>query len=77
VLKADSSKAKKALSWTPRISFEDLIMIMVDADLEAIGLSSPGEGKKIRSPWSRRSLAKTGWKKERTENHFSGLKNND
>jgi GDPmannose 4,6-dehydratase len=47
VLKADSSKAKKILNWTPRISFEDLIKIMVDADLEAIGLSSPGEGKKI------------------------------
>ena len=47
VLKADSSKAKKILNWTPRITFEDLIKIMVDADLEAIGLSSPGEGKKI------------------------------
>jgi GDPmannose 4,6-dehydratase len=49
VLKADSSKAKRILNWTPRISFEDLIKIMVDADLEAIGLSSPGEGKKIIS----------------------------
>jgi GDPmannose 4,6-dehydratase len=48
-LKADSSKAKKILNWTPRITFEDLIKIMVDADLEAIGLSSPGEGKKIIS----------------------------
>jgi GDPmannose 4,6-dehydratase len=47
VLKADSSKAKKILNWTHRISFENLIKIMVDADLEAIGLSSPGEGKKI------------------------------
>jgi hypothetical protein len=46
-LKADSSKAKKILNWTPRITFEDLIKIMSDADLEAIGLSSPGEGKKI------------------------------
>ena len=49
VLKADSSKAKKILNWTPRISFEDLIKIMVYADLKAIGLSSPGEGKKIIS----------------------------
>ena len=47
VLKADSSKAKRILNWTARISFEDLIKIMVDADLEAIGLSSPGKGKKI------------------------------
>jgi GDPmannose 4,6-dehydratase len=27
--------------------FKDLVKIMVDADLEAAGLSSPGEGKKI------------------------------
>jgi GDPmannose 4,6-dehydratase len=49
VLKADSSKAKKILNWTTRITFEDLIKIMVDADLEAVGLSSPGEGRKIVS----------------------------
>ena len=58
VLKADSSKAKKILNWTPRITFEDLIKIMLDADLEAIGLSSPGEGKKIISEkglaWNKR-----------------------
>jgi len=58
VLKADSSKAKKILNWTPRITFEDLIKIMADADLEAIGLSSPGEGKKIISEkglaWNKR-----------------------
>ena len=58
VLKADSSKAKKIMNWTPRITFEDLIKIMADADLEAIGLSSPGEGKKIISEkglaWNKR-----------------------
>ena len=37
------------LSWAPKISFGNLIKIMVDADLEAIGLSSPGEGKKLIS----------------------------
>jgi len=47
VLKADSSKARKIMNWTPKITFEDLIKIMVDADLEAVGLQSPGEGKKI------------------------------
>ena len=41
-LKADSSKAKKILNLAPGITFEDLIKIMADADLEAIGLSSPG-----------------------------------
>ena len=46
-LKADSTKAKKLLNWAPRISFKELVRIMVDYDLELIGLSSPGEGKRI------------------------------
>lgn len=33
-LKGDYSSAKKELSWEPKISFEDLIKLMVDADLE-------------------------------------------
>lgn len=33
-LKGDYSLAKKELGWQPRISFKDLITLMVDADLE-------------------------------------------
>jgi GDPmannose 4,6-dehydratase len=44
-LQADSSKVRKALGWEPRIFFKDLVKIMVDADLELEGLTSPGEGK--------------------------------
>jgi GDPmannose 4,6-dehydratase len=33
-LKGDYSLAKKELGWEPRISFEELIRLMVDADLE-------------------------------------------
>lgn len=33
-LKGDYSLAKKELGWHPRISFKDLITLMVDADLE-------------------------------------------
>jgi len=44
---ADYSKARKILKWEPRIKFKELIKIMVDYDIEKIGLSSPGEGKKI------------------------------
>lgn len=33
-LKGDYSKAKKELGWEPKTSFEDLIKLMVDADLE-------------------------------------------
>ena len=48
-LKADSSKAQRELGWAPKVSFKDLVKIMVDADLEAAGLPSPGEGRKIIS----------------------------
>ena len=33
-LKGDYSRAKQDLGWTPVTSFEDLMRIMVDADLE-------------------------------------------
>jgi GDPmannose 4,6-dehydratase len=37
VLQADASKARKALGWKPRVGFEDLVRMMVDADLERLG----------------------------------------
>ena len=46
-LLANPSKARKELGWNPKISFKDLVKIMVDYDLELIGLDSPGQGKKI------------------------------
>jgi len=39
-LTADASKAKKFLSWEPKIRFHDLIKIMVDADIEEIKKSN-------------------------------------
>ncbi len=47
VLVADPSKARTKLGWQPRIGFEDLVAIMVDADVEATGLTPRGEGKAI------------------------------
>jgi len=47
VLLADATKAKRELGWEPKITFRELVRIMVDADMEAIGLTPPGEGKKI------------------------------
>ena len=44
-LRADTGKASRMLGWSPRISFTDLVKIMVDADLEAIGLQCPSEGR--------------------------------
>jgi len=36
-LLADASKAKRDLDWEPKVKFEELIRMMVDADLEALG----------------------------------------
>jgi GDPmannose 4,6-dehydratase len=45
LLIGDPSKAKKMLGWEPEMSFEGLVQLMVDSDLEAIGLKpTSGEG---------------------------------
>ena len=46
-LRSDPSKAKKLLNWSSKISFKDLVKIMVDYDLELMGVPSSGEGKRI------------------------------
>src|SRR3989441_8958179 len=35
VLRADASRARKELGWTPKVSFEQLVQMMVDADLRS------------------------------------------
>jgi len=35
-LLGDASKARKALGWQPRVSFGELVRLMVDADLQAL-----------------------------------------
>lgn len=37
-LVADSTKAKKLLNWEPKISFKELVHIMVDSDLKLVNL---------------------------------------
>jgi GDPmannose 4,6-dehydratase len=44
---ADTTKANKGLNWQPKVTFKDLVKIMVDADMRAIGLKPIGEGDKI------------------------------
>ena len=46
-LMSDAARARKDLQWEPRINFRELVRIMVDADVEAIGLSSKGAGRRI------------------------------
>ncbi|HQO20962.1 MAG TPA: GDP-mannose 4,6-dehydratase [Acidobacteriota bacterium] len=55
-LVAKSGKARKVLGWVPKIKFSDLVKIMMDADMKAAGLRSPGEGdailkKKFPAKW--------------------------
>ena len=43
-LVADTTRARKLLQWSPRVSFDDLVRIMMDADMRALGLEPVGEG---------------------------------
>ena len=36
LLVGDASKARKALGWSPRVKFKELVRLMVDADVEAL-----------------------------------------
>lgn len=58
VLISDPVKAKKRLGWDPKIRFDDLVKIMVDADMRAAGLPVIGEGDAIL----KRVFPKKWWK---------------
>ena len=55
---ADIAKAKKTFGFQPRVSFAELVRIMVDADMEREGLTPIGEGnallKKKEFTWLQR-----------------------
>lgn len=46
-LQADISKAKELLCWQPRVTFDELVKIMVDYDMMTLGLEPVGEGVTI------------------------------
>lgn len=46
-LVADTTKAREELDWKPRVSFLDLVKIMVDADMTAAGIKGPFESERI------------------------------
>lgn len=57
-LLADSSKAREILGWSPRIGFEELVMIMMDADMSDAGLEPPGHGyEALKSAFGNQSFA--------------------
>ena len=35
----DAAKAKRALGWTPKVTFKELVRLMVDADIESLKLN--------------------------------------
>jgi GDPmannose 4,6-dehydratase len=41
LLIGDSTKARQKLGWTPSVTFQELVHLMVDADLQALGQPSP------------------------------------
>lgn len=47
VLISNPEKARKNLGWNPKVRFEDLVKIMMDADMRASGLKPIGEGDEI------------------------------
>jgi len=44
-LVADASRARQKLGWTPKVTFDELVGIMMEADLKEIGFDR--EGKKL------------------------------
>jgi GDPmannose 4,6-dehydratase len=46
-LVCDTSDIKKRLNWEPKITFKELVKIMVDADMEKLNLEPPGEGNEV------------------------------
>ncbi len=40
LLLGDPTKAKQKLNWQPSVTFKELVYLMVDADMQAIGLTS-------------------------------------
>lgn len=41
LLIGDSTKAQQKLGWKPSVTFEELVALMVKADIEALGLEAP------------------------------------
>jgi GDPmannose 4,6-dehydratase len=46
-LLADSSKARRMLGWKPKIGFQELVKIMVDAEMRRVGVPHQGQGDEI------------------------------
>jgi GDPmannose 4,6-dehydratase len=56
VLRADASQMKRQLGWESRVRFQELVRIMMDADLDAVGFTAPRRSARShgRFPWLQR-----------------------
>jgi GDPmannose 4,6-dehydratase len=58
-LRANSAKAREILGWEPKVTFQDLVKIMVDADMRRMDLRAIGEGDRVlREKFSNRWWAR-------------------
>jgi GDPmannose 4,6-dehydratase len=46
-LRANSQKARRQIGWEPKIKFDDLVKVLVDADMRLAQLEPPGEGDSV------------------------------
>ena len=44
---ADVTKARQELDWSPQVGFKDVVRLMVDADVRAVGLDPPGGSEDV------------------------------
>ncbi|MCB9005503.1 MAG: hypothetical protein H6664_14100 [Ardenticatenaceae bacterium] len=44
---AETAQARQQMGWQPKVRFADLVRIMADADLERLGLDTPGAGQQV------------------------------
>jgi len=58
VLIAAPKKANTLLKWEPRITFKNLVRIMVDADIRKLGMEPKGDGDSV----IRDTFAQKWWK---------------
>ncbi|NER36202.1 MAG: NAD-dependent epimerase/dehydratase family protein [Oscillatoria sp. SIO1A7] len=49
ILIGDPTKAKEILGWEPSVTFKELVVLMVEADLQALGVDSKGQSVEDRA----------------------------
>jgi len=61
LLLGDATKARQKLNWQPSVTFAELVHLMVDADLAALGLATPSGAAAIDIATLRQSGTNNNW----------------